>query len=422
MYQRILNNKDLFANVVLLLMSASLFADMAFPGESHTNEISTNNRMLCHAIQIVILGAMSVFVCCNYTLPQIPAVMFWELSLIVFLFLSAFHATLISSREQLIAFSKYIYWPIGYFFFRILADDVRGYTTKLFCLLICLSIFAIWYYVSQLEFRAEIAEIAGSASSNVGWKLLSIFAVSLCLIVAGDRKGYIIGVVVLLLAPFSLKRGAILAEAVLCISLILAGYRLGRLWQFIRKNAKWISGIVVVWSLICVSQLREIIERFSSLKVDGGSGRLQFYPLLLERWREADFFNWICGFGFWSTPEYLEKIWIDHIYAHSDILEMLHDYGAIGVLSYLMILVGLFVLFRHTWRLRDDGIIIAASVFGLFFITGIMSGNVMFRETVYLMMPMGYMAGRLEKANEIWSVLNYEALSVRPKILQDSAL
>lgn len=373
--------------------------------------------MLCHVIQIAILGSMCVFVCYNYTLPQVPAVMFWELSLVIFLFLSAFHAALVSSREQLITFSKYIYWPIGYFFFRILADDVRRYTTKLFCLLICLSIFAIWYYVSQLEFRAELAETFGSASSNVGWKLLSIFAVSLCLISAGDRRGYIVGAVVLLLAPFSLKRGAIIAEVALCISLILASYRLGRLWQFIRKNAILIMGIFFVWLLILVSQLQVIIERFSSLKDDGGSGRSQFYPLLLERWWEADFFHWICGFGFWSTPEYLDKVWIDHIYAHSDILEMLHDYGVIGILSYLMILLGFFALFQHTWRLRDNGVIIAASISGLFFISGIMSGNVMFRETVYLMMPMGYMAGRLEKANEIRSVLNYEALSVRPNIL-----
>lgn len=422
MHKRILNNKNLFANVVLLLMSASLFADMAFPGEQHTNEIRTNNRMLCHAIQILILGAMSVFVYYNYSLPQIPAVIFWELSLIVFLFLSAFHAAAISNREQLITFSKYIYWPIGYFFFRILADDVKRYTTKLFCLLICLSVFSIWYYVSQLEFRAEIAEVAGIASSNVGWKLLSIFAVSLCLILAGDRKGYIIGTVVLLLAPLSLKRGAILAEAAVCISLILAACCLGRLWHFIKKNAKLISGVFVVWSLICASQLQEIIKRFSSLKVDGGSGRSQFYPLLLERWWKADFFNWICGFGFWSTPDYLDKVWIDHIYAHSDILEMLHDYGAMGFLSYLMILLGLFFLFRHTWRLRDDGVIIAASIFSLFFITGIMSGNVMFRETVYLMIPMGYMAGRLEKANEVSSALNYGALSVKPDILQGSVL
>jgi hypothetical protein len=422
MIQRILHNKDLFANVVLILMAASLFADIAIPGEQHTNKISANNRMLCHVIQIAILGAMCVFVYYNYTLPQIPAVMFWELSLVIFLFLSAFHAASISSHDQLVTFSKYIYWPIGYFFFRILADDVRGYTTKLLGLIICLSIFAVWYYVSQLEFRAELAETFGSASSNVGWKLLSIFSVSLCLISARDRKGYIVGAVVLLLAPFSLKRGAILAETALCTSLILASYRLGRLCRFIRKNAVLIMGIFFVWSLVLASQLQVIIERFSSLKDDGGSGRSQFYPLLLERWWKADFFHWICGFGFWSTPEYLDKVWIDHIYAHSDILEMLHDYGVIGVLSYLMILLGFFALFRHTWRLRNDGVIIAASIFSLFFISGIISGNVMFRETVYLMMPMGYMAGRLEKANKIRSSLNYEALSVRPKVLQGYAL
>lgn len=422
MYQRILNNKDFFATVVLLLMSMSLFADIALPGARQTNEISTSNRTLCHAIQMAILMAMFVFVCCNYTLPHIPAVMFWELSLFAFISLSACHAAFISSREQLITFTKFVYWPIGYFFFRILADDVKGYTKKLSYLLFSMFIFAIWYYVSQSELRAEIAERAGSASSNVGWKLLSIFAVSLCLIVNGNKKGFIIGAFALFFIPLSLKRGAILAEAVLCVSLILAGYRLGLLWQFIRRNAHWIFGIIVVWSFICVSQMQWVIKRFSGLLDDGGSGRSQFYPLLFERWRQADLFHWLFGFGFWSTPEYLDRVWLDRIYAHSDILEMLHDYGAMGVLSYLMILVGFFVLFRYTWRLRDRGIIIAASVSSLFLAAGIISGNVMFRETVYIMIPLGYMAGRLEKANEICNVMSYESFLVEPEVFQYPAL
>jgi len=422
MPQRLLNNKDLFATVVLLLMSASLFADMALPGARQTNEISTSNRMLCHAIQIAILGAMSVFVCCNYTLPQIPAVMFWELSLFAFLCLSACHAAFISSREQLITFTKFTYWPIGYFFFRILADDVRGYTKRLSCLLFSLSVFAVWYYVSQAELRAEVAERAGSASSNVGWMLLSIFAVSLCLAAAGNRKGYIVGAVALLFVPLSLKRGAILAEAALCVSLLLAGYRLGLLREFIRKNAHWIVGIVVVWSFICISQLQWVIKRFSSLVEDGGSGRSQFYPLLFDRWREADPFHCLFGFGFWSAPEYIGRVWLEGVYAHSDVLELLHDYGAVGVLSYLMILVGFFVLFRYTWRLRDVGIIIAASVSSLFLATGMISGNVMFRETVYLMIPFGYMVGRLEKDNAAWSAVNHEPFPVRPGVFQYPAL
>ncbi|MBN1507142.1 MAG: hypothetical protein JW955_09875 [Sedimentisphaerales bacterium] len=411
MGQRILHNKNLFANVVLFLMAISLFADMALPGARQTNEISSSDRTLCHVIQIMGLGLMFVFVWCNYTLPRIPAILFWEVSLIGFLALSTCHVVFVSSREQLVTFTKYVYWPIGYFFFRLLADDVQRYMQKLLCLLIALSIFAVWYYVSQADLRAEIVARAwsgGSASSNVGWRLLSIFAVSLCLIVAGDKKGNIIAAIALLLVPLSLKRGAIFAEALVCISLVLASHRLGRMREFVNRNIHWIVGSVAVWSIFCISHVQWVLARFSNLAEDGGSGRSQIYSLLFDRWREADFFHWLFGFGFWSVPDYLQNAWLDGVYAHSDVFEMLHDYGAMGILSYLMIAAGLLVLCWHTWKVRDDGILIAFPVSSLFLAGGVISGNVMFRETVYLMLPLGFMAGRLEKASEAWGVMRCE--------------
>ncbi len=423
MSQRILHNKDLFASVVLLLMTMSLFADMALPGARQIDEISPHNRLPCHAIQLAILGAMFLFVGCNYTLPRVRAILFWELSLIVFLSLSLCHAMFISSREQLITFTKFVYWPIGYFFFRMMTDDVRGYTKKLSYLLFALCIFAVWYYVSQAELRAEIATRAqsgGLVSSNVGWTLLSVFTVSLCLAAAGNAKGYVVGTAALLLVPFSLKRGAILAEAALGISLLLVGHRLGLLRTAVRRNMRWIVVGVTIWSIVCISHLPWVVRRFTGLTEDGGSGRSQFYWLLFDRWRQADLFHWLFGFGFWSAPDYLESVWLQGIYAHSDVLEMLHDYGMVGILSYLMILGGLFALCRYTWRLRDEGLIIAASVFSIFLIAGLICGNVMFRGTVYLMMPLGCMAGKLEKAHAARGLVHDEPFPVNREVSQYS--
>lgn len=419
MSRRILHNKDFFAGVVLFLMTVSLFADMALPGARQIGEISPHNRLPCHAIQMAILGTMSLFVCCNYALPRIRAVMFWELSLIVFLSLSLCHALFLSSREQLITFTKFVYWPIGYFFFRILADDVRGYTKKLSYLLFALCIFAVWYYVSQAELRAEIAErtrSGGLVSSNVGWTLLSIFAVSLCLAAAGNAKWYVVGTVALLLVPLSLKRGAILAEVALVMALLLATHRLGLLRTSIRRNAHWILGGIAVWLFICISQLQWVIQRFTSLTEDEGSGRSQFYRLLFDRWTQADSFHWLFGFGFWSAPDYLESVWLQGIYAHSDVLELLHDYGVLGIVSYLMILAGLFGLCRCTWRLRDEGLIIAASISSIFLVAGLICGNVMFRGTIYLMMPLGCMAGKLEKAHATWGLAHDAPLPVYTEV------
>jgi hypothetical protein len=413
---RALKNKDLFANVILALMIVSLIGDMAFPGARMSTDITPHSRIFCHVLLVAILVLMFFFVCFNYTLPRIPAVIFWELSLFVFLSISTCYAVFLSSRDQLINFSKFVYWPVGYFFFRVLADDVREYNKKLFCLLVIISIYAIWSYISENKLRSEFAERDMIASSNVGWTLLQIYSIALCLAIRGNQIGYMAAVVALLLVPLSLKRGAIMAEAVLIASLLFAGYRLGLLGKFIRENQKWIILILFVWILLFVSQTGKIVERFSDMVVDGGSGRLQFYRLLFDRWQEADLFHWFFGFGFWSTPEYLGRAWLDSVYAHSDWLEILHDYGLVGILVYVMMLLGCFLICRESWRTRDERLIVSASVFSLFLVKGMISGNVMFRGTVYLMIPLAYMVGKLEKRNTVLNIVKYGSHTVGPVV------
>ena len=166
----------------------------------------------------------------------------------------------------------------------------------------------------------------------------------------------------------------------------------------------------MVWSFILLSQWNTLVARFSGLAEDGGSGRHDFYQLLYDRWYDADLFHWLFGFGFWSAQDYLGRVWLAGIYAHSDLLEMLHDHGFIGLLAYSLILFGYFFLCRHSWRNRDEGLIVFLPVSSLFLATGLISGNIMFHETIYYMMPLAYMIGRLEKTNLSLTVMDRDSL------------
>ena len=409
MIEQVLRNKNFGANLVFFLIIVGIAADMAFPGPRSTLELDAPNRMLCHLIQLAIVFVMFVYAFYNYTLPRTRAVMVWEVSLYVFLSLTLYYAVFSDRRSQLIVFAKMAAWPVGYFFFRVLGNEVKNYGKKLTYLLLCLCVFAVWFYVRGAEFRARFAVNSVVVGSNVAWDLLYIFLISLCLSSEGDRKGYFLGVAVLFIVPLTLKRGAILAEFAICLSLLVAGHRLGILQEFLRKCLKWCVVGLTAWFLVYATRMGAVAGRFSGLTEDGGSGRSEFYRLLYDRWREADLFNWLFGFGFWSTPEYLSRTWINSVYAHSDVLEVLHDYGLLGIVVYGLILLGSFLICVHTWKMRSPGMFIAFSVFSLFFVKGLISGNIMFRQTMYLTMPLGYMVGKLESTGLAWGPVDQSA-------------
>ena len=140
-----------------------------------------------------------------------------------------------------------------------------------------------------------------------------------------------------------------------------------------------------------------IFSRFESLG-EGGSGRDLLYGLIWENWSNSlNILNLLFGYGFYSTMTLTENALGYARYAHSDILEMLYDFGFIGFLLY-MGLLGLLGYWVKRLRKYDDKLyyILLSAVF-IFIPKALFSGVFFDVEALILMVIIGYCIGKYKQ-------------------------
>lgn len=94
----------------------------------------------------------------------------------------------------------------------------------------------------------------------------------------------------------------------------------------------------------------EILERFLSLSQDGGSGRNEIWASILLHYFDGTTTQRLFGRGFQAVTEL--KLTGRAILAHNDYLEILYDYGIVGLLLLLAWLVQLAYLYRRAWTAK----------------------------------------------------------------------
>ena len=105
----------------------------------------------------------------------------------------------------------------------------------------------------------------------------------------------------------------------------------------------------------------DIVSNFIGLASDGGSHRDVIYSSVVEAIKNSNGVNLWLGHGFNSV--YYNRVAFDvstasFTSAHSDFLEVLYDYGIIGLVSYLMVILrfGMHFLDMYRYRYRNTAI------------------------------------------------------------------
>lgn len=83
-----------------------------------------------------------------------------------------------------------------------------------------------------------------------------------------------------------------------------------------------------------------ILDRFSRLSIDGGSGRDIIWRMVLEDFRQSSIGERLLGHGFQSVY-YILKPGGFFRFAHNSYIEYLYDYGIVGLGLLLFILISL---------------------------------------------------------------------------------
>ena len=176
--------------------------------------------------------------------------------------------------------------------------------------------------------------------------------------VSSTAKRWIMIAIISLCAITALKSSGII---ILFISVILLYYS-----NFIyKKRIQPKTILTAIFILVGVfvifhykaDSISDVSQRFEMMSEDGGSGRDEIYKDVINRYKNGDLTQQLFGRGFDSVRGKDREMSLS---AHNDFLEVMYDFGLLGLLLYVLIH---FSLIKWTIRLFRTGSQLAFPVF-----------------------------------------------------------
>lgn len=184
--------------------------------------------------------------------------------------------------------------------------------------------------------------------NNIGYSF--VLLTPLAIFAYKDRKWVGLSLVLLLsiFVFFSAKRGAIVTQAaVLLVILIKNPYKFGRYSYLI---ALCFAFLAIEPIMSYTNQLEfSPLERF---RAAGGSGRDVIYSHIFSGIMDSSIKELFFGHGFYATTNLTAQIYGTHLAqaAHNDWLEIMYDFGLIGIITYACIPI---YLLKNIYSLKN---------------------------------------------------------------------
>lgn len=168
------------------------------------------------------------------------------------------------------------------------------------------------------------------------------------------KNRWIAMIVLILLTFFSLKRSALIIVLV-CFALMLIDKRnrgtkrevLSHIWVFLL-----LAGVIGYLGFSPSSPISDIQTRFRNINEDEGNGRLDIYAMVTASFEMLPTENKIIGAGYKQVQNTLTGGLLDSsLSAHNDFLEVLYDYGIVGEVIFVALLIT--ILFRSIKFVRS---------------------------------------------------------------------
>lgn len=196
----------------------------------------------------------------------------------------------------------------------------------------------------------------------------------------------------------SKRTGLITFSAAILTYILLSGEGFsGKLNTFVTSIFLCIVGILAA-SYIFPEKFNYIIERFSSISEDGGSGRDRAFEVIFNKFLQTNDWDFIIGHG--HNMVAVNKINLGYS-AHNEFLEMAWDYGIVGLISYILILI--YVLSMVNLKYLPKNIRIGLGVSAtIMFCLSMTSHLVLFTTYVINLLAFwGYVTAFISKADEV---------------------
>lgn len=247
--------------------------------------------------------------------------------------------------SKLITFLKSTYWCWVYFIAYTIFS-YKSFEDKRFdnVILMIVILFTLSFNYSHIS---SIVELDLIGDNVVFYPLLMIPWIA-C--VSNTTKRWIMVAIVALCAITALKRSGII---ILSISVLFLYYN-DFMYKKRLKTKSIIAAFFILISILAIyhykaDSISDINQRFSMLEEDGGSGRDDIYKDVINRYVNSNLAQQIFGQGFDSVRG---KDTAMALSAHNDFLEVMYDFGLVGLLLYVLIHLS---LIKWTIRLFKAG-------------------------------------------------------------------
>jgi len=272
--------------------------------------------------------------------------------------------------NNFISISKMVLWFLGFFYIFILlknnAITFKKFRFFIFSMLVIMSILNIY-----------LKTITTMLTGINGYSYTIVWCFPLMFMFKKSLKWYLVFGIAILSVFYSIKRGAI-------VSLILSIVVYYSTILYMNKNLKSLGrlfiGVLVTTGIGYLSYLNNFNFYIKRFEDTSGSGRDKLYERIYDAWLSSDLINIIFGFGTNQTQVFTGGFNRDSrgIYAHSDWLQFLYDYGLVGVFLILFLHIYIIRLIRIGFKTKNSFTPILVATYVILFLVNIYSGQLIF--------------------------------------------
>lgn len=244
------------------------------------------------------------------------------------------------------------YWITSYFIISQTTrniNTIKNLNTKIFNIFIVFATL-VCYAIITSNINNSLGDVL-VGSNVIFYVLLLLPWVS----ILDTKRKWIAVLIIVVLTILSIKRSAII---ILIGSLLILFFERNS-----RKESKlrhFLLGIIAISAIILIgipnTPLDNVLTRFEAIEEDGGNGRLDIYKDVINAFSEQSTFNHFFGSGYREVQNELFNNYNYNIYisAHNDFLEVLFDYGYIGLLFYILLHISIIKRVILLYKLKSS--------------------------------------------------------------------
>ena len=282
--------------------------------------------------------------------------------------------------------SKTIFWIVGTFFvYRMLLMEklTQNLIKQIIYIIICIFSIMIFHFMFNLSKRF---------TQNIAIYVL-LWCVPFLMIIKNTIYNKVMIVLAFITVFLSFKRGAIVALTLSTCAYLILYFWVNKSFRVGTKTIFLFMSLLLILSM-ALTIVYEVRPEFFKRRVADlsdvrtiGSGRGTFYPLIYNNYFDSFHSspkNFYFGFGSRSVQEIIgEHYGGEGTYAHSDWIQILYDYGLLGILVFASIHLSILsLIFRG---IKEEFVHVPALLMNyvIFFLLNIYSGMIFFPNSIY---------------------------------------